>query len=384
MPKLLLVDGSNYLFRAFHALPPLTTSKGEPTGAIKGFNGMLRTVHDTVSPDCEICVFDAKGKNFRHELFESYKANRPPMPEELRSQIEPIFELVRLQGWPLLQVEGVEADDVLGTLAVQAVVVGWDVVIATGDKDLAQLVSDHIHLINTMTKTVLDREGVFEKYGVYPECVIDYLALMGDKVDNVPGINKCGPKTAAKWIAEYGCLDNLVANADQVKGKIGEYLREGIPFLDLAKKLVTINTQAQLYSLYVKDALTAIYNRHGFYDELRNRIAKLAGKRKMLFMASVDLDQLKLINDHYGHIEGDFAIRSIAQAISDTAVEVDGICARFGGDEYVMCLVEEYDKANLTFYEKYRQMLQEEENMLVRLIFGMNLLILRLERSQEK
>ena len=345
---------------------------------------MLRTVHDTVSPDCEICVFDAKGKNFRHELFESYKANRPPMPEELRSQIEPIFELVRLQGWPLLQVEGVEADDVLGTLAVQAVVVGWDVVIATGDKDLAQLVSDHIHLINTMTKTVLDREGVFEKYGVYPECVIDYLALMGDKVDNVPGINKCGPKTAAKWIAEYGCLDNLVANADQVKGKIGEYLREGIPFLDLAKKLVTINTQAQLYSLYVKDALTAIYNRHGFYDELRNRIAKLAGKRKMLFMASVDLDQLKLINDHYGHIEGDFAIRSIAQAISDTAVEVDGICARFGGDEYVMCLVEEYDKANLTFYEKYRQMLQEEENMLVRLIFGMNLLILRLERSQEK
>lgn len=244
MPKLLLVDGSNYLFRAFHALPPLTTSKGEPTGAIKGFNGMLRTVHEAVSPDCEICVFDAKGKNFRHELFEQYKANRPPMPEELRSQIEPIFELVKLQGWPLLQIEGVEADDVLGTLAVQAVAAGWDVVIATGDKDLAQLVGDRIQLINTMSKTVLDREGVFEKYGVYPERVIDYLALMGDKVDNVPGINKCGPKTAAKWIAEYGSLDNLVANADSVKGKIGEYLREGIPFLDLAKKLVTISTRA--------------------------------------------------------------------------------------------------------------------------------------------
>ncbi len=244
MPKLLLVDGSNYLFRAFHALPPLTTSKGEPTGAIKGFNGMLRTVHEAVSPDCEICVFDAKGKNFRHELFEQYKANRPPMPEELRSQIEPIFELVKLQGWPLLQIEGVEADDVLGTLAVQAVAAGWDVVIATGDKDLAQLVGDRIQLINTMSKIVLDREGVFEKYGVYPERVIDYLALMGDKVDNVPGINKCGPKTAAKWIAEYGSLDNLVANADSVKGKIGEYLREGIPFLDLAKKLVTISTQA--------------------------------------------------------------------------------------------------------------------------------------------
>ena len=235
MPKLLLVDGSNYLFRAFHALPPLTTSKGEPTGAIKGFNGMLRTVHEAVSPDCEICVFDAKGKNFRHELFEQYKANRPPMPEELRSQIEPIFELVKLQGWPLLQIEGVEADDVLGTLAVQAVAAGWDVVIATGDKDLAQLVGDRIQLINTMSKTVLDREGVFEKYGVYPERVIDYLALMGDKVDNVPGINKCGPKTAAKWIAEYGSLDNLVANADCVKGNIGEYLREGSAFVDLAK-----------------------------------------------------------------------------------------------------------------------------------------------------
>ncbi len=246
MPKLLLVDGSNYLFRAFHALPPLTTSKGEPTGAIKGFNGMLKTVHDAVEPDCEVCVFDAKGKNFRHEMFAEYKANRPPMPEELRSQIEPIFELVRLQGWPLLQIDGVEADDVLGTLAVQAVKAGWDVVIATGDKDLAQLVGEHIRLINTMTKTVLDREGVFEKYGVYPGRIIDYLALMGDKVDNVPGINKCGPKTAAKWIAEYGSLEGVVENAAKVSGKIGEYLREGLPFLDLARRLVTISTEAPI------------------------------------------------------------------------------------------------------------------------------------------
>ena len=232
MPKLLLVDGSNYLFRAFHALPPLTTSKGEPTGAIKGFNGMLKSVHEVVQPDCEICVFDAKGKNFRHELFPEYKANRPPMPEELRSQIEPIFELVKLQGWPLLQVEGVEADDVLGTLAVQAASVGWEVVIATGDKDMAQLVGEKISLINTMTKTKLDREGVFEKYGVYPERIVDYLALMGDKVDNVPGINKCGPKTAAKWIAEYGSLEGVMRSAGEVKGKIGEYLREGLSFLE--------------------------------------------------------------------------------------------------------------------------------------------------------
>lgn len=244
MPKLLLVDGSNYLFRAFHALPPLVTSKGEPTGAIKGFNGMLKTVFDVVKPDCAACVFDAKGKNFRHEMFAQYKANRPPMPEELRVQIAPIFELVRLQGWPLLQVEGVEADDVLGTLAVQAAGAGWDVVIATGDKDLAQLVNEHITLINTMSKTVLDRDGVFEKYGVYPESIVDYLALMGDKVDNVPGINKCGPKTAAKWIAEYGSMDALVENADAVKGKIGEYLREGIPGLDLSRRLVTIRTTA--------------------------------------------------------------------------------------------------------------------------------------------
>lgn len=244
MPKLLLVDGSNYLFRAFHALPPLATSKGEPTGAIKGFNGMLKTVTDVVNPDCRICVFDAKGKNFRHALYEEYKANRPPMPDELRAQIEPIFELVRLKGWPLLQVEGVEADDVLGTLAVQAAAMGWEAVIATGDKDLAQLVTDKITLINTMTRTVLDREGVFEKYGVYPERIIDYLALMGDKVDNVPGINKCGPKTAAKWIAEFGGLDAIVERAGEVKGKAGEYLREGIPFLDLARKLVTISTSA--------------------------------------------------------------------------------------------------------------------------------------------
>lgn len=244
MPKLLLVDGSNYLFRAFHALPPLATSKGEPTGAIKGFNGMLKVVHDVVKPDCEICIFDAKGKNFRHEMYAEYKANRPPMPEELRAQIEPIFELVRLQGWPLVQVEGVEADDVIGTFAVQAAQKGWEVMIATGDKDLAQLVGDRIRIINTMTKTVLDREGVFEKYGVYPEKIIDYLTLMGDKVDNVPGINKCGPKTAAKWIAEYGSLEGVVQNAASVKGKIGEYLREGIPALELSRRLVTICTTA--------------------------------------------------------------------------------------------------------------------------------------------
>lgn len=246
MPTLLLVDGSNYLFRAFHALPPLATSRGEPTGAIKGFNGMLKSVGDLIKPDRMACVFDAKGKNFRHDIFADYKANRPPMPEELRSQIEPIFELVRLKGWPLLQVEGVEADDVLATLAVRAKAAGWRCVIATGDKDLAQMVDDDITLVNTMTHTRFDRQAVFDKYGVWPEQIIDYLALMGDKVDNVPGINKCGPKTAAKWLAQYKTLDALVADAGSITGKIGQYLREGLEFLPLAKQLVTINSNVDL------------------------------------------------------------------------------------------------------------------------------------------
>ena len=244
MTTLLLIDGSNYLFRAFHALPPLATSRGEPTGAIKGFNGMLKTVFDIVKPDYAACVFDASGKNFRHDIYPEYKANRPPMPDELRVQIAPIFELIGLKGIPLLQIAGVEADDVLATLAVKGEKEGMDVVIATGDKDLAQMVTEHITLINTMSRTRSDRQGVFEKYGVYPERIIDYLALMGDKVDNVPGINKCGPKTAAKWIAEYGSMDNLLAHADEVKGKIGEYLREGMGFLDVARRLVTINSAA--------------------------------------------------------------------------------------------------------------------------------------------
>ena len=246
MPTILLIDGSNYLFRAFHALPPLATSKGEPTGAIKGFQSMLKTVHGMVKPDFAVCVFDAPGKNFRHEIYSEYKANRPPMPEELRVQIDPIFEMVKLLGWPLVQVPGVEADDVLATLARKAVTQGMKVVIATGDKDLAQLVDSDITLVNTMSRSRLDVDGVFQKYGVRPDQIIDYLALMGDKVDNVPGINKCGPKTAAKWLAEYDTLENIVKHADEIKGKIGEYLRAGIPFLDIAKRLVTIKLDADI------------------------------------------------------------------------------------------------------------------------------------------
>lgn len=275
MSTILLIDGSNYLFRAFHALPPLATSRGEPTGAIKGFNGMLKTVFDVVRPDYAACVFDASGKNFRHEIYPEYKANRPPMPEELRVQIAPIFELIALKGIPLLQISGVEADDVLATLARRAESRGMSAVIATGDKDLAQVVDERVTLINTMTRTRYNREGVFEKYGVYPERIIDYLALMGDKVDNVPGISKCGPKTAAKWIAEYGSLDALVERAGEVKGKIGENLRAGLGFLDVARRLVTINTDApgvdvEPESLVVKPADEAGLQRFFVRWEMRS------------------------------------------------------------------------------------------------------------------
>ncbi len=246
MTKLLLIDGSNYLFRAYHALPPLTTSSGEPTGAIKGFHAMLRNVYSKIAPDYVACVFDAHAKTFRHTIFPEYKANRPPMPEDLRVQLEPIRQMVKLLGWPLLQVEGVEADDVLATLACRASAEGIEAFIATGDKDLAQVVTERICLVNTMTHEVLGREGVKTKYGVYPERIVDYLTLMGDKVDNVPGINKCGPKTAVKWLDEFGSLQGVIEAAPSMKGKIGEYLREGISNLVLSQRLVTIKSDVSL------------------------------------------------------------------------------------------------------------------------------------------
>lgn len=295
MSKILLIDGSNYLFRAFHALPPLTTRRGEPTGAIKGFHSMLNTVRGIVKPDYVACVFDAPGRNFRHDMFPEYKANRPPMPDELRVQIEPIFELVRLMGIPLIQVAGVEADDVLATLACRAKKQGMDVMIATGDKDMAQLVDDKVTLINTMTRSVYDRDGVFEKYGVYPERIIDYLALMGDKVDNVPGINKCGPKTAAKWIAQYGDLESIKAHANEIGGKIGEYLRQGLPFLDVAKALVTINCEAPVdeepEALIVREpdgeALDAFFVRW----EIRSGVRKAAAVARSMAQPAMEVKE---------------------------------------------------------------------------------------------
>jgi DNA polymerase-1 len=245
-PPVVLVDGSSYLFRAYHALPPLTTSKNHPTGAIKGVISMIRRLEQDFPGSKMVVVFDAKGKTFRHDLYEEYKANRPPMPDDLACQIEPIHEMVKAMGLPLLIVTGVEADDVIGTLADEATSKGIDVVVSTGDKDMAQLVSDHVTLINTMTETRMDRDGVVEKFGVTPEQIVDYLALVGDKVDNIPGVNKCGPKTAVKWLQTYENLDNLIEHADEIKGKIGEYLREATETLPLSRELATIRTDVEL------------------------------------------------------------------------------------------------------------------------------------------
>ena len=278
-PPVVLVDGSSYLFRAYHALPPLTTSKNHPTGAIKGVISMLRKLEQDFPGSKMVVVFDAKGKTFRHEMYEDYKANRPPMPEDLAVQIQPIHEIVRAMGLPLLVVDQVEADDVIGTLAHEATSKGIDVVISTGDKDMAQLVSDHVTLINTMTETTMDREGVVEKFGVKPEQIIDYLALVGDKVDNIPGVNKCGPKTAVKWLNEHGDLDTIIGHADQVKGRIGEHLREALDTLPLSRELATIRTNVDLdfglEDLNLRkqddDALLALFREY----EFRSWIAEL-------------------------------------------------------------------------------------------------------------
>jgi DNA polymerase-1 len=242
---LYLVDGSSYLYRAFHALPNLTNSSGEPTGALLGVANMLRRLLKEADAGRIAVVFDAAGPTFRHEIYPEYKANRPPMPRELRKQVEPILELVGILGLPLLQVEGVEADDVIGTLAARAEAAGMHCVISTGDKDMAQLVSKHTTLVNTMTETRMDEAGVEQKFGVRPEQIVDFLALTGDKSDNIPGVEKCGPKTAAKWLQAHGDLDGVMANADAVGGKIGEYLRAALQILPLSRNLATIRSDLE-------------------------------------------------------------------------------------------------------------------------------------------
>ena len=243
---LILVDGSSYLFRAFHALPPLTTSKGQPTGAVKGVINMIKSLINSYPDSYVAIVFDAKGKTFRNDMYSEYKANRPPMPDDLRSQIEPIHLIIKAMGLPLIVVDGVEADDVIGTLAQQAWEQSMPTLISTGDKDLAQLVNEHVTLLNTMTNETLDIEGVNKKFGLPPEKIIDYLALMGDKADNIPGVPGVGPKTAVKWLDEYGSLEGVIQNAEAVKGKIGEKLRDNLEQLGLSHELATIKLDVEL------------------------------------------------------------------------------------------------------------------------------------------
>jgi len=244
--ELVLVDGSSYLYRAFHALPPLVTSRGQPTGAVKGVINMIRALMKSCGHSNIAIVFDAKGKTFRNDIFEEYKAHRPPMPDDLRSQIEPIHQIIRAMGLPLLVVEGVEADDVIGTLSQIATEKGIKTLISTGDKDLAQLVNDHVTLINTMTNEILDTDGVVKKFGIKPIRIVDYLALMGDKSDNIPGVPGVGAKTALKWLQEYDSMECIIENAEEIGGKVGERLRENLDLLRLSYELATIKLDVDL------------------------------------------------------------------------------------------------------------------------------------------
>jgi DNA polymerase-1 len=246
MPKLVVVDGSSYLYRAFHALPDLRTSRGEPTGAIRGVISMLRRLIEDGKPDYFGIVFDAPGKTFRDDWYPQYKANRTPMPDDLSRQIEPLHELIAVHGWPLIMVAGVEADDVIGTLVRQAEALGIDSVISTGDKDLAQLISPKITLVNTMSNEMLDVDSVVAKFGVRADQILDLLALTGDAIDNIPGVPKVGPKTAAKWIAQYGSLDKVIAAADEIGGVVGENLRSTVAWLPEGRRLLTIRTDCEL------------------------------------------------------------------------------------------------------------------------------------------
>lgn len=292
MTTLLLVDGSSYLYRAFHALPDLRNAKNEPTGAIYGVLNMLRRLVTEIPADYSACVFDAKGKTFRDEWYPQYKANRPSMPEDLAAQIEPIHEAVKALGWPLLMIDGVEADDVIGTLAVFAAKHGIDTVISTGDKDIAQLVNDRVTLVNTMTNERFDTNGVIGKFGVSPDRIVDYLTLVGDTVDNIPGVAKVGPKTAVKWLSEHGSLDNLLANAAKVSGVVGENLRNSLEWLPQARRLLTIKCDVEL-SFGLEDlrhrapdneALAKLFERFQFKTWLRELQASMstAGQSDLL------------------------------------------------------------------------------------------------------
>ena len=292
---LILVDGSSYLFRAFHALPPLTNTHGEPTGAMHGVLNMLDKLRRDYNPEQMVVIFDAKGKTFRNDMYADYKANRPPMPDDLRVQIAPLHEIIQAQGYPLVIVPDVEADDVIGTMATHHT---GHVLISTGDKDMAQLVTDKVHLINTMSNSYDDVQGIIDKYGVPPERICDYLALIGDKADNVPGVPKVGPKTAVKWLQQYDTLQNIMDHADDFKGKVGEYLRESLHFLPLSYDLVTIkrdvdvdcSAKALAFNPVQTEQLADLFERYGFRTRLANLAKELPEEDELVEIPTAETD----------------------------------------------------------------------------------------------
>ena len=348
--RLLLVDGSSYLYRAFHAMPDLRNGAGEPTGAIYGMVNMMRRARSELKADHIACVFDAKGKTFRDEMYSDYKAHRSPMPEDLVKQIEPIHAMVKALGWPVLMVSGVEADDVIGTLACQATQAGWETIISTGDKDLAQLVNSSVTLINTMTNEKLDIDGVKEKFGVPPELIVDYLSIIGDAVDNVPGVPKAGPKTANKWLAEFGNLDNLMANADQVKGVVGENLRATLSWLPQARQLITVKTDCDLSphlpgldDLHAKpeDAplLRELFERYAFKTWLRDVEKQLISPQGQSEAVALDLAGSPIASSESGldavkkmHVIASSPTRDLSQETRDSQDAIE---------RHYECVVEE-------------------------------------------
>lgn len=322
MKTLLLIDGSSYLYRAFHAMPDLRSPDGRPVGAVYGMVNMLRRLEKEVQFDYSACVFDAKGKTFRDDLYPEYKANRPSMPEELASQITAVHEVVQASGWPMLVVPGVEADDVIGTLARAGAAAGMRVVISTGDKDMAQLVDGQVSIVNTMTNETFDRDGVKDKFGVPPELIVDYLTLIGDKVDNVPGVDKCGPKTAVKWLEQYGSLDAVIAQAAEVGGKVGENLRAALDWLPKGRELITIKCDVDLNAdmPYGLDSL-----QHGLKD--KPRLAELyQGLGFRTFYREVtEGEEMPAVAQTAGGTQGDdlFAIEAAqdSPALPGTAAE---------------------------------------------------------------
>ena len=331
----ILVDGSSYLFRAFHAMPPLTNSAGHPTGAIRGVINMMRKLQKDYPESQIIVIFDAKGKTFRNDLYPEYKANRPSMPDELRVQIQPIHDIIKAMGLPLLVIDDVEADDVIGTLAAQATSAKRDVVISTGDKDMAQLVNEHISLINTMTDTFMDVDGVMEKFGVRPDQIIDYLSLMGDKVDNIPGVEKCGPKTAVKWLDAYETMQGVIDNADAIKGKIGENLRAALDFLPLSYELATIKCDVELEQNITdietqpadKDALLTAFTEYEFkswVEELGGSLeSKSTDKQAVNSKANTTPTEASNISVIPDNIETDYQIIFDQAQLDDWLAELE-------------------------------------------------------------